>query len=414
VPYTPAAFVESAKAGRADVVRLFLDAGMDPDTRDARGVAAISWAIAGHHVETVRALVARGAALDVAPGNDGMTLLMLAAQGGDVEIVRVLLEGGMQVDAQDGFGNTALMHAVAGGHRAIVTHLLAEGADPNKHTRDSGATALGLAAVRGDADTVALLLVSGADAEVRERSFGMTPLAVAAFKGHLEVARALVERGADTASVDRDGQTPLAIARAHGNAAVAQFLADASVEHVTHDGTGVFRREATFEPPRGWVLADPFTDKTPFFLGRSRLRNRGGPAGTRRALLRAPKEIGAQAFLVLGPRVDWWPLLRAELQELETHPLVQARPLEPIRTADDRSLSGRVFRMQEGVLSGEDVTYLLATVEVDDVILIVDAGGPTDGFPLQTIVTSLASLDLTRDLGIGAGPAPNTISRTGE
>ena len=409
---TPAAFVASAGAGQTGVLELFLDAGMDVDATDERGVAAIVAAVAAERVEVVRLLIARGASLDAPAGNDGMTVLMLAARAGALEVVRALLEGGAPVDSQDGFGNTALMQAAAAGHREVAAHLLAHFADPDRRTTESGASALGLAAARGDADMVALLLAEGADPQTREERLGMTPLGVAAFKGHLETVRALLAAGADPGAADRDGRTPHALAVAFGHDAVAAALAEARPRHV-HTGSGLFRRAATFAPPAGWVLADPFTDQTPFFLGSASLRHSGGPAGTRRALLRAPNEIGAQAFLIRGPAAEWMPLLRAELEELERHPLVEQQPVADLVTADGARLVVSVSRMHEGLVSGDDMTWLLAALRLGDEVLIVDAGGPTETFPLETIVAAVASLDLGRDLGIETATRAVKASRSG-
>jgi hypothetical protein len=295
------------------------------------------------------------------------------------------------------------MHAVGAGHARVATLLLGRGADPDVRTPTSGATALGLAATRGDTGIVKLLLAKGADTEARESSFGMTPLAVAAFKGHLETVRALLAAGANPSATDRDGLTPLAIATAADNAGVAELLADAQPRH-PHSGAGLFLRTAAFAPPAGWALADPFTDQTPFFSGSSLLRAIGGPEGTRRALLRAPNEIGAQAFIIRGPRAGWLPLLRAELGELGTHPLVTQRPIETVQTADGLGVVVSTSRMRPGLIAGADTTWVLAALTFGDEILIIDAGGPSETFRPETILDAIAALDLRRDLGIEAGP----------
>ncbi len=412
LPAISAALIASAKTADVEAVRLLLGADVDPDRADGDGMTALAWAVGGDDVATVEALTTAGASLAGSAGNDGMTLLMRAAQIGSLAVVQVLAEAGAPTDAQDDFGNTALLQAAAGGHRDVAAYLLARGANPDSSTTQSGATPLGVSAARGDAPMVALLLGYGASTEVRESAFGLTPLAVAAFKGHLEVARLLLQAGADVSAVDRDDQTPLAIATTHGHQRVRTLLASAQPKRARHDGTGLFRRQASFQPPPGWVLADPFTRRTPFFPATATLSTVGDPAGTRRALLRGSNESGSQAFLLCGPAKAWADTLRTEIEELASHPLVEEHPVREVRTADDVRVVVREFRMFPGLIGGDDTTYVLASVVVGGEVLVLDAGGPTETFSPEVVLEIVTALDLSRDLGLVRDVRP-VVSRPG-
>lgn len=393
VPFTTEAFVERAKQGSAEVVRLFLAAGMDPNATLPGGGTAIAWAVNGGHADVVRALLEAGADVNVPAGNDGMTLLMLAAQRGDSSLVRLLLDAKADVDERDGFGNSALLQAVGSGKADAVELLLEHEADPNVSTQQNGATPLTAAAAGGATDIVRLLIAHGAHLNAREAAFGMTPLAVAAFKGEAATVRTLLDAGADPNAVNKFGQSALDVATAQGYREVVALLERSSPPAGGVAPRGAFA-QAGIEPPEGWVLADPFTDRTPYWPGRTRLRTTHDPTGTRRALLRSPLEAQSQAFLILGDSAHWGAALAKQLDELDGHPLVQPRRRGETRTKDGVAISFRVYRMLPGLIAGEDLTYLLGSASIGERVFVVDAGGVSESFDPEVVLNSLGSLDL--------------------
>jgi ankyrin len=118
--------------GIADVL---LDHGAPLEaTDDEFGMTPIGWANERGHVEMVRHLYARGAAVGLAR----------AAAYGLEERVRELLDAGTEdVNRPEGFG-TPLHFASLWGHPAIVELLLDRGADPARKTKQ-GRTALAVA-----------------------------------------------------------------------------------------------------------------------------------------------------------------------------------------------------------------------------------------------------------------------------
>jgi len=91
------AFRTGVKRGYREVVRAFLDAGVNPNVRD----------------------------------DDAATPLIWAVQAGNVEIVRELLECDAEVNASDCFGWSSLFYAAVAQRLDIVQILLNSGADSN-------------------------------------------------------------------------------------------------------------------------------------------------------------------------------------------------------------------------------------------------------------------------------------------
>lgn len=116
--------------GKADVVRLLLERGADPDARDVfRGTALMRAAWNGH-LEAVRALLEGGAKVDARFFSMAVdrTALMVAAQRGHVKIVELLLKMGADVKAKAANGWTALRYARENGQDEVVKVLKAAGA----------------------------------------------------------------------------------------------------------------------------------------------------------------------------------------------------------------------------------------------------------------------------------------------
>src|SRR5262245_952600 len=82
VEYSESAFIDNAREGNADVVKHFLEAGMNTEVRT----------------------------------KDGQTALMVAALGNKIDVVKLLLDRGADVNAKNKFNGTALMSAAWKGH----------------------------------------------------------------------------------------------------------------------------------------------------------------------------------------------------------------------------------------------------------------------------------------------------------
>ena len=155
----------AVQIGDAELVRLLLSSGADPNRKHPDGTTALTWC---GNAEIMTLLLDAGASARHELG-ERMEFFSLqsAAEDGDMERLRLLLDRG---DAEcqlnrftAGLAWTPLHHAATGGHLEAAQLLIDAGADPNLIDDTSGYTAISLAAHRGDVEMVKLLLANGAD-----------------------------------------------------------------------------------------------------------------------------------------------------------------------------------------------------------------------------------------------------------
>ena len=152
---------------------------------------------------------------------EGPEPLLKAALAGDAESVRALLAAGAAVDAADCRGRRPLMCAAMHGHVACVRALLEAGADPE--AVESGRRPLHYASLRRHVACVRALLAAGADFEAASGN-GRRALHFAAEGGEPATIVALLRAGADVDAEDTDGKTPLELALDFQREAAVQAL----------------------------------------------------------------------------------------------------------------------------------------------------------------------------------------------
>jgi ankyrin repeat protein len=202
--------------GRADVVRLLVEAGADLRARTEHGRDPLHTALesAPDLVPLLREL---GAPVDAAS----------AAYLDDVEQLRTELDGGAPL-TDPVTGVDLLTLAAAGGAASSARTLLDRGADADRG-------ALHAAAASTRPELVRLLLAAGADVDRREPDTGRSPLhaAVAGAPGRdaPEVVGVLLDAGADVNATTVDGASALDISRV----AAARTRRDDAGRATAHD-----------------------------------------------------------------------------------------------------------------------------------------------------------------------------------
>jgi len=187
-PFSPKGFVQSAEKGDNKAVLLFLNSGVDIDTRNEQG-----W-----------------------------TPLMISTFNGREEVAALLIRSGANVHAKDNAGYGPLHWAAFNGYSNVIKLLLAKRARVNERS-NHGWSPLLQAATRGHLVAAGQLIASGADVNLASND-GWTPLHKAAANGHLEVVKLLLVKGAFRGSEYQDGTTPLHLAIKNKHPEIAELL----------------------------------------------------------------------------------------------------------------------------------------------------------------------------------------------
>ncbi|CZR65340.1 related to nucleoside phosphorylase [Phialocephala subalpina] len=173
----------------------FLISSDSPDPEDSYGRTPLSWAAENGHEAVVKLLLDKGAEPETKDTEYGQTPLSWAAENGHEAVVKLLLDKGAEPETKDTwYGQTPLLWAAGKGHEAVVKLLLDKGAEPESKA-SSGRTPLSWAAENGHEAVVKLLLDKGAEPETKDTA-GRTPLSWAAEKGCEAVVKLLLEKGA--------------------------------------------------------------------------------------------------------------------------------------------------------------------------------------------------------------------------
>ncbi len=175
--------------------------------------------------ESIAAALARGANVNET-GEDGETVLMLAAEGGDVEAVKALLTAGANPNLQDSDGEVALGAYLErlSEPLPVVEALLERGANPSA-ANEEGVTPLMYASRSGSPDMVEALIKAGADPNQGDNQ-GDVPLGayIANHPDPVPVARVLLANGASRTQANASGITPQAYAERWGSPALKALL----------------------------------------------------------------------------------------------------------------------------------------------------------------------------------------------
>ncbi|HUX40309.1 MAG TPA: ankyrin repeat domain-containing protein [Rectinemataceae bacterium] len=128
---TADSFAACCSEGDTAAVRLFLQAGFDPDARDRHGVPMLGLAVRKCHLAVAEALLDEGASIDLKSEDRGYTALLDAVKAGPPEHVAFFLSRGAGPNVESKDGQSALVLAVGKKDLASARLLLEHGADPD-------------------------------------------------------------------------------------------------------------------------------------------------------------------------------------------------------------------------------------------------------------------------------------------
>lgn len=223
--FTADDFVRAAGTGDTELLGLFLQAGMDKNVQDQRGMTALMQASELGQKKVVKALLQEGAKTELtARGADreGSTALILAAGNDHHECVRALIDAAADVNAKNAKGWTALAMAAYRGHLKTTEVLLKTSRDALTKS-DQLTRALMVTALLGNAEIARALLDAGAPIN-KTIEKQQTALMFAAMGAKKDIVQLLLSRGADPMLVNADGSTASILALQKGHTEIAKVI----------------------------------------------------------------------------------------------------------------------------------------------------------------------------------------------
>lgn len=169
--FTELDLARAVKEGKSDIVRLFFDAGMSPDST-------------------------------IQHKKHQIPLIFFVVDKNDELLLHVFIQAKADLDIPVA-GTTPLIKAVERGNSGMISTMVKAGADINR-AGDDGLTPLMSAIDKDNTGVVWTLLQLGADVN-KQDSYGFSPLMRAVRAGNSEVVRELVKRGANVNQTSKNG-----------------------------------------------------------------------------------------------------------------------------------------------------------------------------------------------------------------
>ncbi len=155
-------------------------------------------------------------------GDEGKTMLHLAAKEGDYAAASLALQAHASVAVQDKEKNTPVIYAAQRGDVSLLRLLLADDNSSINHAGNLG-TALGIAAASGELEVVATLLEFGADIHAKDKDGG-TALHAAIFAEQKPMIDFLLKKGANASALRDNNETTLHLGVRTGDVDILEAL----------------------------------------------------------------------------------------------------------------------------------------------------------------------------------------------
>lgn len=131
IPFTPDCFCQYIAKNKTEICNLFLEAEIDPNSRDEFGTPLLNIAVRNDNEDFVKKLLDAGAKINESSEDRGYTAVMDAVWRGNYEITKLLIERGAELNTISKEGQSNLVLAV-GADRVKICEILAKnGADPD-------------------------------------------------------------------------------------------------------------------------------------------------------------------------------------------------------------------------------------------------------------------------------------------
>ncbi len=130
IPFNPDSFAFHLASDNEKECDLFIDAGIDVNSRDAAGTPMICIAARHNRREMIERLLALGADINAVSKDRGYSAVMDAVWKSNTEIVELLVERGANLGYISRDGQPVLVLAVGTGNEKVCRILAEHGADP--------------------------------------------------------------------------------------------------------------------------------------------------------------------------------------------------------------------------------------------------------------------------------------------
>ncbi|MHC4661749.1 MAG: ankyrin repeat domain-containing protein [Planctomycetota bacterium] len=203
----------AARKGLRRIIRLMLEKGADPNSRNGGGYGALCIAACEGYADMARILIDGGANVNIDSRDerrhDIWAPIDWAAMMGHKEIVEMLLENGAKATTRNyGGGGNVLHCASINGHADITGILIEHGADVNEKNQHGRTPIFNTANYEVGYNVAVLLVEKGARIKIKDNS-GNSPLIKAAHCGRNRLVKLLLENGADINACGFQGRTAL-------------------------------------------------------------------------------------------------------------------------------------------------------------------------------------------------------------
>ena len=131
IPFTPDCFGTYIAKNKTQICNLFIQGGIDVDSRDENGTPMLNIAVRNDNEAFVSKLIELGADINVVSEDRGYTPVMDAVWRGNLDITKILVNKGAELNTINKEGQTNLVLAVGADKTDIVKILAKHGADPD-------------------------------------------------------------------------------------------------------------------------------------------------------------------------------------------------------------------------------------------------------------------------------------------
>ena len=360
----------AADLGDVRTVDLLLKAGATLKSTNRYGATPFGLATSKGHAAVIERFLQAGE--DANAVVNGESVLMQAARSGSVDAVKALLAKGAQVNvAEPVHGQTALMWAAAAGHSAVVKTLAEAGGDIKARNRAPGKGIQMDTNFRIPAENDPLGIRSHRNSGawgITLDGIQFTPLMWAARAGHVETVKTLLDLGAGVNEAKPEGTTPLILAIINNHWELASKLLDWGANPNAGPGYTALHQiawarrinlKAAFHPghpdPTGTVDSLSLAKK---LIEKGATVNAQMTQSFKDNMRNRFQRIGATAFLVSSKAVDL-PMLKLLVEHGADRTILNANNDTPLMVAAGVSLSNPGEDAGNEVETTAVVKYLL-------------------------------------------------------